>query len=117
MTIRKIAIVAAMGVWTSSVWPGLVRAQKLDTKTASYALAFHDVVSAYRDMAMFVLPGARVTVDAAGGPAGDYALSTEQGIAEQIAARRWRWTAPDRPGLATLRFHGPGTPESKDEIV
>ena len=112
MTIKTIAVVAAIGLSTAGV-----RAEKVDTKTASYALAFHDVVSAYRDTAMFVLPGARVVIDAVGGPAGDYAVATEEGIAEQLALRRWRWTAPDRPGIATLRFQGPGNPESKDEIV
>jgi hypothetical protein len=112
MTARTIAIVAAIGIGTA-----VVRAQPIDTKTASYALAFRDIVSAYRDMAVFVLPGSRVTIDAAGGPAGDYALSTHEGIAEQLAARRWRWTAPDRPGMATLRFQGPGASGSSDEIV
>ena len=86
-------------------------------KTASYALAFHDVVSAYRDLPMFVLPGARVAIEAVGGPAGDYAMTTHDGIAEQLGERRWRWTAPDRPGLATLRFLGPAKAGSSDAIV
>ena len=85
--------------------------------TASFALTFHGIQTAYRDAAMFVMPRARVTIDAVGGPAGDYAVSMQDGIAEQLAARRWRWTAPDRPGVATLRFHGPGTSGSSDEIV
>src|SRR5207248_1008780 len=100
MTIKTIAIAAAIAVAASTA---AVHAEKTTAKTASYALAFHGVVSAYRDTAMFVLPGARVVIDAVGGPAGDYAVATEDGIAEQLALRRWRWTAPDRPGIATLR--------------
>jgi hypothetical protein len=67
-------------------------------------------------MAMFVLPGARVFIEAVGGPPGDYAMATEDGIAEQLGPRRWRWTAPERPGIATLKFEGPGKPGTSDAI-
>jgi len=85
-------------------------------QTASYALAFHGVAASYHDLAMFVLPDSRVLIDAVGGPAGDYAMSTEQGTSEQLAPRRWRWTAPSRPGVATLRFAGPGKSGDSDVI-
>jgi hypothetical protein len=85
-------------------------------KTASYALAFHGVAASYHDLAMFVLPDSRVSIDAVGGPAGDYAMSTQEGISEQLGPRHWRWTAPSRPGIATLRFVGPGRSGDSDVI-
>jgi hypothetical protein len=54
-----------------------------------------------------VMPGAPVRVEAAGGPSGDFRLKTESGTAVQHAARRWTWTAPDRPGTYTFTVKGP----------
>ena len=112
MKMQWLAVASAIAAWTAST-----TAQKVPSKTASYALAYQNVVSAYRDLPMFVLPDARVTIDAVGGPAGDYGMTTGEGISEQVGERRWRWTAPSRPGAATLRFHGPATAGDKDEIV
>ncbi|HYM25853.1 MAG TPA: D-Ala-D-Ala carboxypeptidase family metallohydrolase, partial [Vicinamibacterales bacterium] len=44
---------------------------------------------------------------------GDYTLTTTDGTAEQLAARHWRWTAPERAGVATLRFRGPAS----DDVI
>jgi peptidase M15-like protein len=84
------------------------RAEKFDTKTASFAIAFHDNASSYRDSALFVLPEDKVALDAVGGPPGDYTLTTDAGIAEQLGVRRWRWTAPRRSGVYALKVEGPG---------
>jgi peptidase M15-like protein len=86
------------------------RAEKFDTKTASFAIAYHDVMSAYRDSSMFVLPGEQLLLEAVGGPAGDYTLTTDSGVAEQFGVRKWRWAAPGRPGIFVLKIDGPGTP-------
>jgi len=110
MKAGRIAAACAMAVWTS-----VTAAEKVPAKTASYALAFQDVVSAYHDIAMFVLPDARVGIDAVGGPPGDYVMTTSEGVAEQLAARRWRWTAPARAGVvATLHFEGPAHGDAID---
>ena len=87
-----------------------LRAERFDTKTASFAIAFHDIASSYRDSAMLVLPGEKVALDAVGGPPGDYTLTTDAGTAEQLGVRKWRWTAPARPGVFVLKVEGPGTP-------
>ena len=112
--VRFAATAAAVGLWTLS---SAATKSGNPVETASYALAYHDVAGSYHDLSMFVLPDARVAIDAVGGPAGDYAMSTEEGIAEQLGPRRWRWTAPGRPGVATLRFAGPGKPAGKDAIA
>ena len=86
----------------------------LDTKTASFALTFHDETSAYRDTALVVMPGAAVVFNTAGGPPGDYAATTGDGTLVQQGAHQWRWTAPDRPGTYLITFEGPG---KKDTIA
>jgi hypothetical protein len=78
-----------------------------DTKTAPFAITFHDELSAYRDAAIVVMPGAAVIVNAVGGPPGDYAAETEAGTLQQESQTQWRWTAPDRPGAYLITFHGP----------
>jgi hypothetical protein len=88
--------------------------KKYDTKTASFAVTFHGETSAYRDSSAIIMPGAAVIFDAIGGPPGDYAMTTTDGIMVQQGVRRWRWTAPSRPGTYTLRFDGPG---KKDAIA
>ncbi len=51
-----------------------------DSKAASFAVSFHGQISAFRDAALTLLPGATVTIGAVGGPAGDYAAGTRDGI-------------------------------------
>jgi len=89
-------------------------AARFDTKTASFALAFHGETSAYRDVALISMPGAAVIIDAVGGPPGDFAAATDQGTLVQQGARQWKWTAPQRPGAYRLTVDGPGR---KDTIA
>jgi len=103
-----------MGAGEPAGWAAGRTAEKFDTKTASFAVTFHGEVSAYHDTTTIVMPGAAVVFDAVGGPPGDYGLSTDHGTAVQQGVRRWRWTAPDRPGTYELKFEGPG---KKDAIV
>ena len=91
-----------------------VPARKYDSKTASFALEFHGETAAYRDTSVIVMPGAAVVFNASGGPPGDYAMTTTDGIAVQQGTRQWKWTAPRRPGTYTLRFDGAG---HEDAIV
>ena len=89
-------------------------ADSFDTKTASFAITFHDETSAYRDTALLAMPGAVVVFSAVGGPAGDYDATTTAGTLVQQDLHRWRWTAPERPGMYLLTFAGPG---KKDAIA
>jgi len=88
--------------------------QHFDTKTASFAITFHDETSAYRDSSVVLMPGASVVFNAIGGPPGDYAASTKDGTLVQQAARRWVWTAPQRPGTYLVTIEGAG---KKDAIA
>ena len=97
-------VVAAMLTAT----PRVGAAVRFDTKTASFALAFHGETSAYLDVALVVMPGAAVIVDAVGGPPGDFAATTEHGTLVQQGVRQWRWTAPERPGAYLITVDGPG---------
>ena len=66
-----------------------------DTKTASFAVTFHDETSAYRDTAVVVMPGEAVIFNTVGGPPGDYAAATDDGTLVQQGAAP---VAVDRAG-------------------
>lgn len=87
------------------------RPHAFDAKTASFAIAVRDVVSSYREFALFVLPDEKVSIEATGGPAATYTLKTDAGVAEQIGQRKWRWTAPSTPGIYPLKFSVPAPPD------
>lgn len=87
------------------------RASKFDTKSVDFAVAFSGEVSAYRDLATFVLPGASLSIEAVGGPPGDYRADALAGEITADGSRRWHWRAPLRPGVYDLRIDGPSTKE------
>jgi hypothetical protein len=89
-------------------------ADTFDTKAVDFAVSFHGEASGYRDVAGFVMPRETLTIDAVGGPPGDYSIKTEDGELVQLGPRKWKWTAPANPRLATLRVDGPA---SKDAIT
>ena len=90
-------------------------ATTFDTKTASFALTFHDETSAYRDAAVVVMPGAAVIFNAVGGPRRRLrARRPSDGTLVQQGTHQWRWTAPERPGTYLITFDGPG---KKDAIA
>ena len=84
-------------------------ADSFDTKTAELAVAVKGETSAYRDTAAFVMPGESVTIDAVGGPPGDYNATSDDGVLLRLAPRQWRWTAPAAARLCTLRVDGPAS--------
>jgi len=95
--------------------PGGRPDQGFDTKTASFAITYHDEQSPYRDAAVVVMPGAAVVFNAVGGPAGDYTAKTDDdGTLVQQGKRQWRWTAPARPGTLLITFNDP---EKKNPIA
>jgi hypothetical protein len=108
MTAARALLVAILLSTSASLLPAADAPKKYDTKTASFAVTFHNEVSAYRDSSAIVMPGASVVFEAIGGPPGDYAMTTADGIMVQQGVRRWRWTAPSRPGTYKLTFGGPG---------
>jgi hypothetical protein len=93
-----------------ALWSAAARAadRKYDTKTASFAISYHGEISAYRDTSIVVQPGAVVVFKAVGGPPGDYAMKTNDGILVQKGLRHWQWSAPRTPGTYKLTAEGPG---------
>jgi hypothetical protein len=90
------------------------RADKFNNKAADFAVSFNGETSAYRDTSAFLLPGATMAIEAVGGPPGDYVLTAHDGVAIQQGMRKWRYTAPARPGLYELSIDGPA---KKDTIA
>jgi len=80
----------------------------LELALLAFSLSFHGRTWPYDTAFVSVMPGASVVFDAVDGPAGKYTFETKDGTAVQTAARRWKWTAPDRPGTYELKVDGPG---------
>ena len=93
---------------------GAAGADTFDTRTASFAVTFHDETSAYRDTALVTMPNEAVVLNTVGGPAGDYAATTDSGTLVQQGTHQWRWTAPEHPGTYLITVDGPG---KKDTIA
>ena len=90
-------------------------ADKFDPETVPFTVTFNGETSSYTDTSAFLMPGASTTLEVVNGVAGKYALSMkEEGSAIQQTPRRWRYTAPARPGLYTLELDGPGHNDSVD---
>lgn len=112
--VRFAAVVLALLTLTTASLP-LRAAASFHTETASFAIAFAGETSAYRELSAFVMPGTPLSIEAVGGPAGDYVLSAEQGDTMRRGSRAWRWRAPATPGLYTITVKGPG--DKKDAIA
>jgi len=90
-------------------------ADKFDPETAPFAVMFNGESSSYRDTSAFLMPGASTTLEVVNGATGKYSLSLkEEGSTVQQGLRRWRYTAPTRPGLYSLKLDGPGNNDSVD---
>jgi peptidase M15-like protein len=106
--VRPLLAIAAIAALTAPAG-----AKPFDAVTASFAVSFHGERSAYRDVALSVLPGASVVLDAGGGPPGDYAAATSAGVLVQQGVKQWKWTAPARPGAHLISIAGP----AKREVI
>ena len=90
-------------------------ADKFDPETVPFTVTFNGETSSYTDTSAFLMPGASTTLEVVNGVAGKYALSMkEEGSAIQQTPRRWRYTAPTRPGRYALELDGPGNNDSVD---
>jgi peptidase M15-like protein len=89
-------------------------ADKFDTHAVGFAVSFNGETSPYRDTSAFLMPGATTTLEVINGAAGKYALTVKEGSAIQQSVRRWRYTAPTRPGLYTVKIDGPASRDSID---
>jgi hypothetical protein len=85
-----------------------VATDAFDTQRASFAVDFGGAASAYRVMAMFVIPNQSVPVAVQGaaqpGPVSAYELTASRGPSVALGDGRWSWTAPATPGLYPLEI-------------
>jgi uncharacterized protein YcbK (DUF882 family) len=91
-----------------------LRADAFDSKTVPFTVSIDGETAPYREMSTFLMPGATTTLEVVNGPTGKYELTAKDGTAIQRAARRWRYSAPQRPGLYTLKLDGPGHNDTMD---
>ena len=87
------------------------RPSRFDTHAVDFAIAFAGERAAYRDLSTFVLPGARLALEAVDGPPGDYTIAASAGVVSARGPRTWQWHAPAAPGMYEVRIDGPSTKE------
>jgi len=112
---RALALVSAAAIVLGGRVVAGSPAAPFDTKTVAFALHFPSEATAYRDASAFVMPREALTIEARGGPPGDYAATTDHGTLRPAGTRRWTFVAPATPGMATVRVDGPA--KAKDEIA
>jgi len=90
-----------------------VATDTFDTQRSSFVVDFGGAQSAYRVMAMFVVPNQSVAVAVQGpalpGPVSAYELAASRGRSLALGDGRWSWTAPATPGLYPLEIRERGT--------
>jgi hypothetical protein len=98
----------------ASASAGEVR-EPFDPGRLSFSLRYHGWVSPYRVLGLFVSPDAKVdlAVEAPEG-AGPFRLVVEAGHVTDSGGRRWRWRAPSRPGLYSMRIVRSSTAEAME---
>ncbi len=83
------------------------------TGSASFALKFKDEVSPYPVMALFVMPGDTVPLEAVlTDTLSRYSAEAGGGRLEALAAARWRWIAPHRKGVYPIVVRDSGSGET-----
>jgi hypothetical protein len=85
----------------------------VENPRAPFALKFKDEVSPYSLMSTFVLPGEQIEVEAV---FTDQPIKLEAAVEEgelvTLRADRWRWTAPQEPGVHCLSVREAASPQS-----
>ena len=72
---------------------------------AGFLVRFKDVITPYRVMGMFVMPGEQTTIEVLDpDPAAYYDVEIEGGELSPAGSQSWRWEAPDAPGLYPIHL-------------
>ena len=80
---------------------------------AAFSLKFKDEVSPYSLMSTFVLPGETLDVEAVfTDQPTTLEAAAEVGDLVRVGPDRWRWTAPQEPGVHCIAVREKGAPES-----
>jgi hypothetical protein len=85
----------------------------IEQPRAPFSLKFKDEVSPYSLMSTFVLPGEQVEVEAVfTAQRTQLEAQVEAGELVTLAPDRWRWKAPQEPGVHCLSVREKGSPRS-----
>jgi hypothetical protein len=72
---------------------------------AAFSLKFKDVVSSYRIMSVFVLPGEKISFEASDkNQKNHYEWSVPVGTMKEISPNKWNWNAPGETGLYSVKI-------------
>jgi hypothetical protein len=105
-------VLFGLAVVSLLVSPCLESGETFDPGRVSFSLRHGDWLSPYRVLAIFVSPDSEVDLEVeASDGAGPFDLVAEAGQVSQSSERRWRWRAPTRPGLYSIRVVRSSTSE------
>lgn len=69
-------------------------------EVAAFSVRFKDIVTPFRIMGMFVMPGEATTIEVVDpDPAAQYTIEAGGGELEPVGDHAWRWRAPEEPGI------------------
>lgn len=100
MKARRRERAAALAAWLALLLATARPAAAFDSGRATFSVIVNnELVIPYRVFAVYVLPGERLRLLAAGARA-----QAEAGTLKPVATSAWDWTAPAEPGVTTLSF-------------
>jgi hypothetical protein len=95
------------------IFPGYVSPEVFDPGKAGFAVKFRDVVSSYRVLGVYVLPGESLTVEILDSPGKNtYSFKPSGGSSKQTSKMKWAWKAPRGTGLYPLEISQGGGGDS-----
>jgi hypothetical protein len=95
---------------------GRAAADDADLRAPVRLIVDGDVIP-WRQMSVFALPGETIDIRIdEKRPIHEYALQSEQGVARQVAPRRWQWQAPAATGMVKLELEPVGPHHDDEEI-
>jgi hypothetical protein len=75
---------------------------------AGFSVAVNHIVSPYRVLGIFVMPNETIEIETTFTRPGEvYTLAVEEGHASTLEPGKWRWEAPEEPGVYALLVEGP----------
>ena len=104
---------ALYGVVTGGITGNAEGESPVENPRARFSLKFKDEVSPYTLMSTFVLPGEQVELEAVfTDQPTRLEASVEEGELVRVGPDRWRWTAPQEPGVHCLTVREVGAQQS-----
>lgn len=90
-----------------------IAARAYSPEKAGFSLSFKDITSPYKVVSTFVLPGEELTLEVLDESENNhYVLEFQAGSIIQGSVNKWKWQAPEKKGLYTIKISTSRTPES-----